>query len=395
MGRRAWALLAGSLLGVVTVPTSAALADDGLVLSPNRGFVGDGVKAEETVSRCAVFVVRWKGDVIGTDDGSDGRGTVHFLVPDSPGSTQQVVASCRTSPGGSERVVGQASFDVLEVNATTTTTLFPTTTTATPSTTVPGSTTRPRSPTTSGGPTPSTRTPPTSTVTSRAPATTGRPTTTAPASRPTTVGPSPSSTRPVPQDVAECERQARDAESRLVYQPNRQMTVGIPYDVVVQVALDSSDVSVVTTPGPEPTTVVRLRSARCTIEAELTGAGSDFQVTPPGPLAQSFIASRVLTWRWQVSPLRTGAELKLVLRLQPTVIEDGKPPRPGSGEVHEALIRVAAQPQSLIAKVGDRATGLVGNDLVKLLLIPSSGGLLTLWAGHRYRRRTQESADRA
>lgn len=384
MGSRTCAVLAGLLLGVVTFPTSAALADDGLVLSPNQGSVGDGVNAEETVARCPVFVVRWKGDVIGTDDGSDGQGTVYFRVPDSPGTTQRVVASCKASPGGSERVVGEASFNVLEVNASTTTTVGPTST-------VPGTTTRPGSPTTSRGPAPST-TPPTST--SRTPATTGRPTTTAPASR-TTVGPSPTSTRPIPQDVAECERQARDAESRLVYQPNRQMTVGIPYDVVVQVALESSDVSVVTTPGPEPTTVVRLRSARCTIEAELTGAGSDFQVTPPGPLAQSFIASRVLTWRWQVSPLRTGAELKLVLRLQPTVIEDGKPPRPGSGEVHEALIQVAAQPQSLISEVGDRANGLVANDLVKLLLIPSGGGLLTLWAGHRYRRRTKEGADQA
>ena len=392
MGSRVCAVLAGLLLGVVTFPASPALAEDRLVLSPNQGFVGDGVKAEETVAKCPVFVVRWKGDVIGTDDGSDGQGTVYFRVPDSPGTTQPVVASCKASPGGSERVVGQASFDVLDVNTSTTTT-----TTLGPTSTVPGTTTQPRSPTTSRGPAPSTLTPPTSTVTStsRAPSTTSRPTTTTPASRTTTVGPSTTSTRPVPQDVTECERQARDAESRLVYQPNRQMTVGIPYDVVVQVALDSSDVSVVTTPGPEPTTVVRLRSARCTIEAELTGAGSDFQVTPPGPLAQSFIASRVLTWRWQVSPLRTGAKLKLVLRLQPTVIEDGKAPRPGSGEVHEALIQVAAQPQSLISKVGDRANGLVANDLMKLLLIPSGGGLLTLWAGHRYRRRAKEGADQA
>ena len=394
MGSRACAVLAGLLLGVVTFPASPALADDGLVLSPTQGFVGDGVKAEETVAKCPVFVVRWKGEVIGTDDGSDGRGTVYFRVPDSPGTTQPVVASCKASAGGPERVVGQAMFEVLDMNASTSTTTS--TTILSPTSTVPGTTTRPGSPTTSLGRTPSTRTPRTTvTSTSGAPTTTNRPTTTTPAIRTTTVGPSPTSTQPVPQDVTECERQAREAESRLVYQPNRQMTLGIPYDVVVQVALDSSDVSVVTTPGPEPTTVVRLRSTRCTIEAELTGAGSDFQVTPPGPLAQSFIASRVLTWRWQVSPLRTGAELKLVLRLQPTVIEDGKPPRPGSGEVHEALIRVAAQPQSLISKVGESANGLVANDLVKLLLIPSGGGLLTLWAGHRYRRRTKEGGDQA
>ncbi len=121
------------------------------------------------------------------------------------------------------------------------------------------------------------------------------------------------------------------------------------------------------------------------------GASSDFQVTPPGPMAQSFIASRVLTWRWQVVALRTGPALKLVLRLQPTVVEDGMTPRPGSDEAHEALIEVDARSQSLIAEVGERANGLAANNLVKVLLIPSSGGLLTLWAGHRYRRRKKDS----
>lgn len=165
------------------------------------------------------------------------------------------------------------------------------------------------------------------------------------------------------------------------------MTEGLPYDVVVQVALNAADVSVVTSPGPEPTTIVRLRSARCTIEAQLVGAQKDFEVTPPSALTQSFIATRVLTWRWQVTPLRAGPGLKLVLRLQPTVIEDGRAPRPGSDELHEALIEVDAQPQSLVVQVGEKANDLVGNNVVKLLLIPSGGGLLTVWAGHRYRRR--------
>ena len=155
--------------------------------------------------------------------------------------------------------------------------------------------------------------------------------------------------------------------------------------------MNVSDVSVVTSPGPEPTTVVRLRTSRCTLEAELVGATSDFEIARPGPLAQSFIASRVLTWRWQVTPLRAGPDLKLVLRLQPKVMEDGQAPRPGSDEIHEALIRVQARRQSLIGSVGERANDFFGNNVVKLLIVPSSGGLLTLWLGRRYRRRAPDA----
>jgi len=191
------------------------------------------------------------------------------------------------------------------------------------------------------------------------------------------------------REIAECERQAREASSQLVYQPERRMTVGVPADVIVKLALTPSDVGSVVLPGPERTTIVSVRVGRCTIEAQLSGGG--FTVTPAEPRSQSFLDSRVLTWRWQVTPNQTGAGLKLLLRLQPTIVEDGKTPRPGSDDFHDALIRVDAQPQSLIAKVDDGVSGFFANPLAKALLIPGGGGLVTLWVGHRLRKRSAEA----
>lgn len=381
MTKRARVVAAGALLAAAFVTSVAAHADDGLVLSPDHGMVGDGIQADEAVSKCAVFVVRWKGDVVATDDGRDGEGRVFFRVPDSPEGTRTVVAACQASPGGAERVVGRAEFTVLGDGPVTTTTAVGATTTVVPTTTTRQPAAATTTAVTSKG---SAATPATTTS---GPATTL--VTTARAGTSTTTSLGPASSGAAPQDVADCEREARNADSRLVYQPNRRMMLGGVYDVVVQIALDASDVPGVMIPGPEPTTIVRLRSTRCTIEAQLTAASSDFQVTPPNAVAQSFISSRVLTWRWQVVPLRAGPGLKLLLHLQPTVIEDGKVPRPGSDEAHEALIEVDAASPSLIARVGDKANGLVANDLVKVLLIPSSGGLLSLWAAHRFRRRAK------
>ena len=111
-------------------------ADAGLTLSPNHGAVGSPVRAEQTVGKCAVFVVRFDGEIVGTEDGSDGQGTVDFLVLDRPLGAQRVVAGCQAAAGGDERVVGAVEFTVTPVTSTSstsstsstvTTTLVPTT----------------------------------------------------------------------------------------------------------------------------------------------------------------------------------------------------------------------------------------------------------------------------
>jgi hypothetical protein len=350
-----------------------ARADGALVLTPDKGRVGDLVRGEQQVSDCPTYRLRWKepgGLLLGTDSASDGRGTVSFRVPDSPPGTQTVVATCQVTPGDEEQVVGGASLAVATAGPTSTsvTTIAPTSTSP--------PTTRPATSTTRSGPS---STAPTST---RPTVTTARP----PSATTTTPTSTTSTTAGRRQDVAECERQAADAKSQLVYQPARRMTVGGAYEVVVSLALDASDVPTVVIPGPDRTTVVQLRTAECTIEAELIG-GTDFSVDPPGPSGQSFVRTRVLTWRWNVSPNRTGPGLRLLLHLKPIIREDGRAPLPGILDVHEAVIEVDAQPLSLITKIDRHVNGFLDNPLAKFLIIPGGSGIFTVWAARRVRRR--------
>lgn len=363
-----------------------AAADSPLVLAPNTGIVGDVVRGDQAVTDCQTYRLHWKepgGTVLGTDNGSDGRGSVTFRVPDSAGTTQTVVATCQAAAGAEERIVGGAPFAVAAAGSTSSslTTVLPPTSrpvTSLPPTSRPATSLPPPS-TTQPGPastaTPSTR----PTVTTRSPA---------PAST-STVAPSTPTTAGRRQDVADCERQAAEARSQLVYQPARRMTVGGSYEVVVSLALDASDLPDVVIPGPDRTTVVQLRMAECTIEAELTG-GTGFTVTPPGSSGQSFLRTRILTWHWQVSPTRTGPGMRLLLRLKPIIREDGRSPVPGTVAVHEAVIDVDAQPQSLVAKVDGHVNGFFDNPLAKFLLIPGGSGIVTVWAARRLRRRTTE-----
>jgi hypothetical protein len=371
---RAWFLAAA--LAVVFVLADGAAAESTLVLTPNRGMIGDPVRGEQPVNGCQTYRLHWEqldGPVLGTDSGSDGRGSVSFRVPDSAGSTHTVVATCQASPGAAEQVVGGAPFTVAELGATSTVL----TSTTRPATTLPATSTTP--PATAGG-----HLSPTSTATAstRPTATTRKP----PTAATTTVAPPTATTAGRRQDVADCERQAVDAMSQLVYQPARRMTVGESYEVVVSLALEASDVPAVVIPGPDRTTVVQLRTAECTIEAELTGA-PDFTVTPPGPSGQSFLRTRVLTWRWQVSPNRTGPGLRLRLQLKPIIREEGRPSVPGSVDVHDAVIQVDAQPQSLVAKVDRHVNGFFDNPLAKFLLLPGGSGIVTVWVARRFRRR--------
>lgn len=351
-------------------------ADGALALSPDKGRVGDLVRGEQSVSDCPTYRLRWKepgGLLLGTDSGSDGVGTVSFRVPDSPGSTQTVVSTCQASPAAEEQVVGGAPFAVAVGGPTSTSV-----TTIVPTSTSPPSTTRPTTSTTRAGPSSTAPSSTRPTATTRSPATA---TTITPA-RPT------STTAGRRQDVADCERQAATAKNHLVYQPARRMTVGDAYDVVVSLALDASDVTSVVIPGPDRTTVVQLRTAECTIEAELIG-GTDFTVAP-GASEQSFLRTRILTWRWQVSPNRPGPGLRLLLHLKPIIREDGRAPVPGAVDVHEAVIEVDAQHQSPVAQVNDRVNGFLDNPLAKFLLIPGGSGIFTVWAARRVRRRQSQ-----
>ncbi len=363
----------GLALGASVFAGAPAGADGTLVLLPALGHIGDTVLAEQPVVLCDTYRLRWTdaaGPLLGTDSGADGRGTVTFRVPDSDPVSHAVVATCQASPAAPELVVGLVPFLVTTGSSSSTvvtTTSLPGGATSVPRTTV--------APATTVGTRPPATAP---TVTTRGTGTTATsPTTSRSAAPATTLG--------LPKNVADCERQLRKASSRLVYAPNRRMTVGVPTDVVAKLALDAPDVTAAVLPSPDRTTIVELHILRCTVDVTLAGDG--FTVTPPGAIGQSFVDSRVLTFSWQVTPTRAGAGLKLGLHLLPRVIESGQPTRPGSEELHEAVIDVTAVPQPVLHIVDDKVNGFFANPLAKLLLIPGGGGLISVWAGRRLRRR--------
>ena len=342
-----WATLLHVALGVAAV-LAALLAPPArageLELSPSSGGVGASVTASHPVGeRCATFRVRWDGDdgevLAATGAAGGGTATVSFEVPAAPTGNHQVVATCEDEDG-EETVVGQGTFLVASPIATTTSTStsVPTLSTTGPDATVP---------------------------------------TTA-----TTSPPPP----PPPETFAECERRARAAQANAVYQPQRTMTVGGTHPVVAALVLNPTDPTL-TLPGPGQTTVVPLppSATGCLMEARLIG--SDFEVLPPEPQRQSFREATVLTWTWQVRPTREGPDLPLVLRLQPLFREEGADPLPGQEQVFEAIIRVDARPRSLWARVGSWISAVFGNELVRYLLLPGGGGVVTLWLAQRWRAR--------
>ena len=101
-----------------------------------------------------------------------------------------------------------------------------------------------------------------------------------------------------PASVEECERRAQEARARLAYEPRRSMVEGKTYTITAALGLDGApDVTFTTS-----TTIVIIDDARCTVEAELTGA--DFDIDPPDGEQQSFVDTRQLVWEWSVRPRR-------------------------------------------------------------------------------------------
>lgn len=345
-------------LPVVVLVAAAALAvgarraqASSLALDPASGQVGTSVTGSHPVEEgCDTFRLRWGGDggeVLGqAAAGAGGTARVHFEVPPATRGEHQVVATCQPEDA-EETVVGAGTFVVV------------------------------------GSPVPTVRPPTTSTT--RPTTTTSLPDGTSPTTSPTSLPPP-----PAPEDFAECERRARQAQANLVYQPERTMTVGLTHPVVAVLALNPGDPGV-TLPGPERTTVVTIPPAvtGCLMEASLIGP--DFQVSPPEPQLQSFRDTTVLSWLWQVKPLREGPDLRLVLRLQPLFREEGQPPVPGQEQVFEAVIDVDAEPRSLWSKVGGWTSSFFGNEAVRYLLLPGGGGIVTLWLAQRWRGRRHPS----
>lgn len=357
------------LVGAATLPLAVpARGQEGLELRPATGRAGSVVEAaqHELPDWCTAYELRW-GGLFGArlgrdDDLSEGSAALSFRVPATEPGTYQVSGSCPLTAGAIP--VGQATFEVVPGSATSSTTATVPGPTVTPST----ATTHPHPPT--SRPLPAAAPPPSTTTTS---AGDGYP---APA--------------PDPETAEECEQQARQAAAHLAYEPKRRMTVGETYDVETLLALSKDDLAgAEPLPSSSPTTVVLIEGVRCTVVAELTG--STFDVTPDEPRAQSFIGTRVLTWQWQVTPRRTGPGHKLLLRLQSEIHELDGSVRDGPAFFHKAVINVTTEPASVPNRVGRWINGVVGNEVVRYLLLPGGSGVLATLAWRTINRRREGS----
>jgi hypothetical protein len=181
---------------------------------------------------------------------------------------------------------------------------------------------------------------------------------------------------PTDEGIDDCDRRvAADSDVRLVYEPDRTMTVGETYGVIAAVTVDGS----VDVTFASPTTVVPVRNARCQVEAELSGP--DFEVDPPAARAQSLVGRTGIAWRWQVRPRREGGDLQLTLRIQGQLVEDGLV-LPGPEDTTSATIDVSAEPVSLADRIGSAVSAeTVGTGVALATAVASAGA----WA----RRRTQ------
>jgi hypothetical protein len=327
-----------AVLGIIM--TGLVGAQPGLELSPSAGEPGTTVTVTQGVpedERCPIDAVTFDGVPVGAGGVDPGQAT--FTVPDVAPRSYTVSATCE---GGG--AAGSATFTVGSTTTTTRATVAPPSTDEEP-------------PPPSGGEPPDT--------TDEGPPQTGHPGTTVPAG---------------PETIQECEEEAATAQSRLIYEPERRMVVGDSYEVQAALSLDAlpPDVTFET-----PTTVVAVPDARCTVEARLTG--SDFDITPDGPQPQSFLGTRVLIWEWQVSPERPGDDLELKLRLQSSVVENGRSV-PGRTVLSETTIDVDAAPTSFVSRLSDWSRGVFGHPIVPVVVAPAVGAAY-IWLRRRFDQR--------
>jgi hypothetical protein len=317
----------GVTLAVLGGLAGAQPDEAGMTLEPMSGDAGIAVTATfpdvDTVCTSSRVQRVDTGEAIGSSAG--GMGEVEFRIPDDapPDANLDLEVTCGASTGSR---TGMATFFV--TGTTTTTATAPTTVDGEPTTTVDRTT--------------------------------------------TTEGTGPTSPPAAPENLAECEEQAQEAQGRLVYEPERRMVVDQSHDVRAVLSLDDlpPDVTFET-----PTTVVEL-DVRCVIRAVLRGP--DFTVTPDEPREQSFVGTRQLVWDWQVRPERAGEGLRLDLVFQAMVVdEDDDREVPGPELLHRAVIDVDATPVSPWRRIVDAVSGFFGNPAVQYLL--PAGGLGGLW----------------
>ena len=125
-------------------------------------------------------------------------------------------------------------------------------------------------------------------------------------------------TPPPAEPLAACKASLdRVVERNLTFQPRQVMRVG--EETTVEAALSEPNVPVPPLTGP-PTTVVSVPTT-CNVQATLSGPF--FKIDPATPQTLSFVTTPTITFRWGVTPQRSGSNLALTLTISSVVELNG------------------------------------------------------------------------
>ena len=127
---------------------------------------------------------------------------------------------------------------------------------------------------------------------------------------------------PTDAEIEACSGEATAVlDAALVFEPNREMEVGVTETVIAAVTRN-----VEAAPGDvlqdaiDPIAVpVRLP---CRVEASLTGIPGQFAIEPPGFVEATVSEVSEARWSWLVRPLQTGENIPLLLTVQ-GVLDNG------------------------------------------------------------------------
>jgi hypothetical protein len=169
-----------------------------------------------------------------------------------------------------------------------------------------------------------------------------------------------SSSLPDDQRLAECERQARDA--KVSYAPTQKMGIDETQQVQVTASIDrATDTTRSPTTGRVSTTVVPV-PLRCEVEAQLRG--EDFRINPEGFQGGSFLDRPVVTWSWDVVPLKSGTRV-LTLEIRSIAEIDGRRIVGAGGQLFTTSIDVGVKPENLGERLTRGSEAVVDHPLVR------------------------------
>ena len=183
-------------------------------------------------------------------------------------------------------------------------------------------------------------------------------------------------TRPSPPSVTaqykSCDGSAHNA--RITFAPRQKMIVGETSEVSVFASLRNAGPPPINFGSTTPTTVLN-QPLECKVRAELEAVANDFTYSPRDWITNSFLEGPVITWTWEVAPVKSG-ELHLLVHLQGLLYVPAVGDVPAGKPFDQTeFISVKATPRSLPARTIGTLDTIAKNPIVLLL---EGTGLLAL-----------------